>query len=89
MADAAAAAAVANCLRYVPSWTPKGIVWHCLCFNLLSGAHKYAMQEMPESMLQILMFKSLFNITLNMLFAKHLGALLLQQIENDAQLNDN
>lgn len=42
---AAAAAAVANCLRYVPSWTPKGIVWHCLCFNLLSGAHKYAMQK--------------------------------------------
>lgn len=35
------------------------------------------------------MFKSLFNITLNMIFAKHLGALLLQQIENDAQLNDN
>lgn len=63
------AAAVANCLRYVPSLTQNGIVIHCLCFNLLSGAQKYAMKNAGKYAASML--KSLRNVTLNSLFVEH------------------
>lgn len=63
------AAAMANCLRYVPSLTPKGICQALLCFNLLSGAQKYAMKNAGKYATNML--KSFRNDTLNDLFAEH------------------